>query len=290
MSAVPPPTPVGMSPKTQSPVGLSPEAQSPVGLSSKPPIRSFISTMEEGRLASQLPETNSLESPTMVQKVLAEVAGTFILIFAGCGSVLIDQVAKTRLTPVGIAIVWGLALVVAIYSVGHISGAHFNPAVTIALAASRRFPFKHVPAYVAAQVFGSILASFILKGLIGSKIHAAMTLPSPGTSNLAVIVWEFITSFMLMFVVCGVATDDRAVNALAGVAVGATVSFEVLIAGQVTGASMNPARSIGPALAAARFDSLWLYIVAPTLGTLAAAVFYGLLRLRKSSDQMLKAI
>ncbi|KAG9451506.1 hypothetical protein H6P81_011471 [Aristolochia fimbriata] len=292
MSTVPPPTPAGMSPNTQIAAGISPKAQiSVVGTSPRPPSSCLVSVMEEGRAVNPpFQEPVGLDSPTIVQKVLAEAIGTFILIFVGCASVVVDQVAQTRLTPVGIAIAWGLALLVAIYSVGHISGAHFNPSVTIALATTRRFPFKHVPAYVAAQVVGSILASFILKGLISDKIQTALTLPSTGTSDLSVIVWEIITSFMLMFSICAVATDDRAASNAAGVAIGFTLLIDVLIAGQVSGASMNPARSIGPALAARKFDSLWMYIVAPTMGTVAAALFYGLLRVRKSGCQMLKAV
>ncbi|XP_058092141.1 aquaporin NIP1-1-like [Magnolia sinica] len=212
------------------------------------------------------------------EQIIAELVGTYILVFAGCGSALIDQ--RGPISLVGMAVVWGLAVMVMIYTIGHVSGAHINPAVTIALAVSRKFPWKHVPAYVLGQVIGGILASLTLHALFGKdNLRPTLTLPQGDTSPINTIIWEFIITFILMFVVSGVATDQRAVNELAGVAVGATVLFNALIAGQVTGASMNPARSIGPAIAAKHFHSLWIYVVAPIFGAIAGSAVYTLIQL-----------
>ncbi|KAF9608260.1 hypothetical protein IFM89_008545 [Coptis chinensis] len=168
-------------------------------------------------------------------------------------------------------------------------GAHFNPAITIAFAVSRRFPWRHVPSYFGAQLLGSILATTTLHVLYNHKVDLTKIVNaySGSTTGLEALIWEFIITFMLMFTVCGVATDHRAINELSGVAVGATVLFNVIVAGPVTGASMNPARSIGPALVSLKFDNLWIYIVAPVLGASAATLVYGLVRVRapdKSED------
>ncbi|XP_052203569.1 nodulin-26-like [Diospyros lotus] len=218
------------------------------------------------------------DSPTAFQKILAEVMGTYVLIFAGCGAALVDRV--TRLTIVGIAMVWGLALMAVIYAVGHISGAHLNPAVTIAFAASKRLPLTQVPMYVLAQLLGATLACLTLRVLFNDQgdINPTVTQYSASTTDLQAIVWEFIISLILMFTICGSATDHRANKGLSGVAIGVTLLFNVLIAGPITGASMNPARSIGPAVVSGVYKNLWVYVVAPVLGTMAATLIYSLLR------------
>ncbi|CAI0379855.1 unnamed protein product [Linum tenue] len=156
----------------------------------------------------------------------------------------------------------------AIYAVGHISGGHFNPAVTVALATIRRFRWKEVPMYVLAQLLGATLAD----------IDPIMTQYVAPTSDLVAFTWEFIITFTLMFSICANATDDRASKGFAGFAIGSTLLVNVMVAGPITGASMNPARSIGPAVASGVFKNLWLYIVAPVLGALAAAMVYSGLR------------
>ncbi|OAY84376.1 aquaporin NIP1-1-like [Ananas comosus] len=211
-----------------------------------------------------------------MQKILAEVLGTYFVIYAGCASVTVN-LSKGTITFPGICVVWGLVVMVMVYSVGHISGAHFNPAVTIAFATCRRFPWKQVPPYVLAQVAGATLASGTLRLMFGGK-HEHFPGTIPAGSNVQSLVLEFIISFYLMFVISGVATDNRAIGELAGLAVGATVLLNVLFAGPISGASMNPARSLGPAIVAHRYESIWVYIVGPICGTVAGAWAYNLIR------------
>ncbi|CAJ1962031.1 unnamed protein product [Sphenostylis stenocarpa] len=216
-------------------------------------------------------------SVPLLQKLVAEVVGTYLLIFAGCASVVVNLGNDKVVTQPGISIVWGLAVMVLVYSVGHISGAHFNPAVTIALASTRRFPLKEVPAYIAAQVAGATLASGTLRLIfIGKEDHFPGTLPSG--SDVQAFVVEFLMTFFLMFVVSGVATDKRAIGELAGVAIGSTVLLNVMISGPITGASMNPVRSLGPAIVHREYRGIWIYMVSPILGALAGTWVYNFIR------------
>jgi len=184
----------------------------------------------------------------------------------------------------GIAIVWGLTIMVLIYSLGHISGAHINPAVTIAFASCGRFPLKQVPAYVISQVIGSTLAAATLRLLFGldhdvcSGKHDVFIGSSPVGSDLQAFTMEFIVTFYLMFIISGVATDNRAIGELAGLAIGSTVLLNVLIAAPVSSASMNPGRSLGPALVYGCYKGIWIYLVAPTLGAIAGAWVYNTVR------------
>ncbi|KAG4999970.1 hypothetical protein AAZX31_08G117700 [Glycine max] len=221
--------------------------------------------------------SRSCVNVSFLQKLVAEVVGTYFLIFAGCASVVVNKNNNNVVTHPGISIVWGLVVMVLVYSVGHISGAHFNPAVTIAFASTRRFPLKQVPVYVVAQVVGSTLASATLRLLFsGKETQFSGTLPSG--SNLQAFVIEFLITFFLMFVISGVATDDRAIGELAGIAVGSTVLLNVMFAGPITGASMNPARSIGPAILHNEYRGIWIYIVSPTLGAVAGTWVYNTIR------------
>ncbi|KAE9602939.1 hypothetical protein Lal_00050231 [Lupinus albus] len=212
-----------------------------------------------------------------LQKLVAEVVATYFLIFAGCGSVVVNKNNDNIVTLPGISIVWGLVVTVLVYSVGHVSGAHFNPAVTIAFATTRRFPWKQVPAYVVAQVLGSILGSGTLRLIFsGHENQFPGTLPSG--SNLQAFVTEFIITFYLMFIISGVGTDDRAIGEMGGIAVGSTVLLNVMIAGPITGASMNPARSLGPALIHSEYRGIWVYLVSPILGAICGAWVYNIIR------------
>jgi len=212
-----------------------------------------------------------------VQKIIAEIFGTYFLIFAGCGAVTINASKNGAITFPGVAIVWGLAVMVMVYAVGHISGAHFNPAVTFAFATCGRFPWRQLPAYVLAQMLGSTLAAGTLRLMFGGRHeHFPGTLPTG--SDVQSLVIEIITTFYLMFVISGVATDNRAIGELAGLAVGATILLNVLIAGPVSGASMNPARSVGPALVSGQYRSIWVYLVGPVAGSVAGAWAYNLIR------------
>nr|XP_023910607.1 probable aquaporin NIP-type [Quercus suber]POF12516.1 putative aquaporin nip-type [Quercus suber] len=219
---------------------------------------------------------SSSEMVQLIQKVIAEVIGTYMLIFAGCGSVVVNKIYGSVTFP-GICVVWGLIVMVMIYSLGHISGAHFNPAVTITHSIFRRFPLKQVPLYILAQCLGSILASATLCGIF--TVHKENFFGTvPTGSNLQSLVIEIIISFLLMFVICGVATDNRAIGELAGIAVGMTILLNVLVAGPVSGASMNPARSLGPALIVHVYKGLWVYIIGPPIGTIFGALAYHIIR------------
>uniref|UniRef100_A0A7N0RER7 Uncharacterized protein n=1 Tax=Kalanchoe fedtschenkoi TaxID=63787 RepID=A0A7N0RER7_KALFE len=210
------------------------------------------------------------------QKVVAEMLATYFLIFAGCGSIVVNLSREKVVTLPGIAITWGLAVMVMVYSVGHVSGAHFNPAVTIAFATCKRHPWKQVPAYMAAQVVGATLAAGTLRLLFeGKEDHFIGTTPSG--SDLQAFVIEFIITFYLMFVVCAVATDSRAIGELAGLAIGAAV-VSVMLAVPESGGSMNPARSLGPAIVSGRYECLWIYLLAPTLGAIGGAWAYNIIR------------
>ncbi|KAF7840364.1 aquaporin nip1-2 [Senna tora] len=217
-------------------------------------------------------------SVPFLQKLVAELVGTYFLIFAGCGSVVVNKSYNNIITMPGIAIVWGLVVTVLVYSVGHISGAHFNPAVTLAFASTRRFPLKQVPAYILTQVLGSTLASGTLRLIFnGTHDEFSGTLPN-GINNLQTFVIEFIITFYLMFVISGVATDNRAIGELAGLAVGSTILLNVMFAGPATGASMNPARSLGPAIVSHEYKSIWVYLISPVLGAVAGAWTYNIIR------------
>ncbi|KAL0442600.1 UNVERIFIED_CONTAM: Aquaporin NIP1-1 [Sesamum latifolium] len=213
-----------------------------------------------------------------IQKIIAEALGTYFLIFAGCAAMVVNADKEKVVTLPGIAIVWGLVVMVMVYSVGHISGAHFNPAVTIAFATCKRFPWKQVPAYIAAQVLAATLASGTLRLLFkGRHDHFAGTLPTG--SDVQSLVVEFIITFYLMFVISGVATDNRAIGELAGLAVGATILLNVMFAGYANfGASMNPARSLGPAIVSSNYRGLWIYMLGPTAGAIAGAWVYNIIR------------
>ncbi|MGH2975727.1 MAG: MIP family channel protein [Solirubrobacterales bacterium] len=213
--------------------------------------------------------------PRLARSLLSELIGTFTLVFAGCGAIMVD--AKTgALGHVGVAISFGLVIMVMIYAVGHISGAHFNPAVTLAFAISRHFPAVRVPAYWAAQLAGATAAALVLRGSLGSIAHLGATLPSG--SDAQAFLWEAMLTFFLMFVIMAVATDTRAVGEAAAIAIGATVGLDAMFGGPITGASMNPARSLGPAIAAADFTSIWVYLTAPFLGAVIAAATYQFVR------------
>ncbi|GAV81941.1 MIP domain-containing protein [Cephalotus follicularis] len=229
------------------------------------------------------PHTCLVDFPTpdvsLTRKVGAEFVGTFILIFAATAGPIVNQKYHGAESLIGNAACAGLAVMIIILSTGHISGAHLNPSLTIAFAVMRHFPWMHVPAYMAAQVSGSICASFALKGVFHPYLSGGVTVPSVSTGQAFAL--EFIITFNLLFVVTAVATDTRAVGELAGIAVGATVLLNILIAGSSSGGSMNPVRTLGPAVAAGNYRKLWIYLLAPTLGAIAGAGIYTAVKLRE---------
>jgi len=209
-------------------------------------------------------------------KVGAEAVGTFALVFVGCGAIVVDAQNHGVIGHVGIGLAFGLVIMVMIYAVGHISGAHFNPAVTIAFSAMGRFPWRQAPGYVAAQTLAALVAAGLLRGALGDVASLGATQPTGGL--MAAVIVEFVLSFFLMFVIFAVATDSRAEGQMAGMAIGGTVALAALFGGPVSGASMNPARSLGPALIAGQLEALWVYLLAPVIGAVAGAWTYRMIR------------
>ncbi len=178
---------------------------------------------------------------------------------------------------VGIAATFGLVIMAMVYATGHVSGAHINPAVTLAFVTSRHFPAREALAYIPSQAAGAVVAAATLRvAWEGTPAELGATVPSVGVG--AALLYEFVMTAFLMFVVMAVATDTRAVGGTAAIAIGGTVALDALFGGDVTGASMNPARSFGPALVASEWDDFWIYLVAPVTGAVAAALFYGVVR------------
>jgi MIP family channel proteins len=213
--------------------------------------------------------------PRLARLLVAELIGTFALVFAGCGAVMVD--AKThQLGHVGVAITFGLVIMFGIYAVGHISGAHFNPAVTFAFAVTRHFPWPRTLAYWCAQVVGALVAALLLRASLGNIAHVGATLPS-GSQGQSFL-WEFVMSGFLMFVILAVATDTRAAGEAAAIAVGGTIGLDAMFGGPISGASMNPARSLGPALVSGDLHALWLYILAPVIGASLGGLAYQFVR------------
>jgi MIP family channel proteins len=210
-----------------------------------------------------------------LRMLVAEAVGTFALVFAGCGAIMVD--AKTgTLGHVGVAFSFGLVIMVMIYAVGHISGAHFNAAVTLAFALTRHFPWQRAAGYWAAQLVGAFAAALLLRASLGNIAHVGATLPS-GTEAQSFL-WELLLSAMLMFVILAVATDTRAVGEAAAIAIGGTIGLAALFGGPISGASMNPVRSIAPAVVSGDLHALWLYILAPLIGTSIGALAYQFVR------------
>jgi len=218
----------------------------------------------------------------MVRAALAEAVGTFILIFTGTAAATATllgwETVGEPYDSLAIALAFGFALVVIVAAIGHVSGAHVNPAVTLGLAATRKFPWNYVPVYLGAQLLGAILgalATWIAYGAgARSEANLAATFPAEGVNDLQALIVEFLIAFILVFVVISVATDERVPKAAAPLAVGLALACGIFIAGPVTGGSVNPARTLGPMLVAGNFDGVWVYIVGPVLGGIAAALLY----------------
>lgn len=201
----------------------------------------------------------------------AEAIGAFFLVLAGGAAILVHA------GPLAVSLAFGFAIAVLIYALGHVCGAHYNPAITIAFALTRHFPWARVPGYVAAQVAGATVAAVLLRVLFGSVEDVTTGVDEGLGIGLAVLV-EFLASFLLALVIIAVATDARAAHGSAGLAIGLTVALNSVWAGPLTGASMNPARTLGPALAAQVWDHLVLYLVVPVVGAGAAMATYEWLR------------
>lgn len=215
--------------------------------------------------------------PGLPRRLAAEAVGTFCLVGAGTGAVAVDDLTGGSLGVGGVAAAFGLVVAVMIMGLGHLSGAHMNPAVTIAAAAGRHFPAGEVAPYAVAQIAGALAASAALRMAFGPGVSLGVTAPSFVTEPSALVI-EAVLTAVLMVVILAVATDTRAVGQLAAVAVGATIALEALVMGPVTGASMNPARSLAPAVVSGDLAGLWIYLAGPVAGALAGLALYEMLR------------
>lgn len=203
-----------------------------------------------------------------MRKYIAELIGTFALIFCGTGAIIINQESGGAITHVGIAITFGLIVTTMIYTIGDISGAHLNPAVTIAFCIAKEFPIKDILPYIVSQGIGAVLASFTLHILFPTNIELGATLPAG--SDLQSFILEVILTFILMLVILRVAKGSKEQGMFAGLAIGSVVLLEAMFAGPICGASMNPIRSLAPAIVSGHLEHIWVYLLAPVLGAILA--------------------
>jgi aquaporin NIP len=225
--------------------------------------------------------------PDLARRAAAEGFGVFALVFAGCGAIVAEAQNPGSLGTVGIALVFGLIVMAMVYATGHLSGAHLNPAVTLAFLLTRHLPRGEAGAYLVAQAAGALLAAALLAAIWPSQpASLGATLPSVGVGSA--FVYEVVLTAFLMFVIMAVATDTRAVGAAAAIAIGGTVGLDALFGGPVTGASMNPARSLGPALVSGELADLWIYLTAPVLGAALGALAYQLVRGEHPGDEAME--
>ncbi|HEU0010880.1 MAG TPA: aquaporin [Verrucomicrobiae bacterium] len=211
-----------------------------------------------------------MRTSNLMRKCAAEFFGTFALVFAGTGAIVIDADRAGAVTHVGIALTFGLVVLASIYAFGETSGAHLNPAVTLGFFAARRLPGREVAPYIASQLLGAFAASGLLRVLFPD--HSALGATRPAGAEWQSFVLELVLTWFLMTVILGVSTGAKEKGLLAGVAVGAVIALEAMFAGPISGASMNPARSLAPAVISGNLTSLWLYLAAPVLGALLAVL------------------
>ncbi len=208
---------------------------------------------------------------------LAEAIATFALVVAGCGAIVAHAMTGA-VGSLGVALTFAFVIAVMVYATGHLSGAHINPAITVGFAATGHFPWRRVPTYVAAQCLGALAASGVLRAWVGDVADLGTTGLAAGIDPVTGLTIEIAATALLAFVIASVATDARAQAPAAGLAIGLAVGVGALFAGSLTGGSMNPARSLGPALVSGELTSLWLYIVGPLLGAVVAMGLYELIR------------
>ena len=211
-----------------------------------------------------------------MKKWLAEFIGTFALVFCGTGAIIVNEIIPGSVTHVGIAITFGLIVMAMIYALGEKSGAHLNPAVSIAFAVNGNFALKELVPYIISQLSGAFAASGVLKLIFPSSVLLGATIPSG--SNIQSFVLEFILSFFLMLVIINVAKGSKEQGLFAGIAIGSVVLLEAMFAGPICGASMNPARSLAPAFVSGEIKQVWIYITAPILGTISGIAIYKLIK------------
>ncbi len=213
----------------------------------------------------------------MKSKCAAEMIGTFALVFAGTGAIVINEISGGAITHVGIAATFGLVIMTMIYAVGDVSGAHFNPAVTIGFWLAGRLPARELLPYFASQLAGAFAASLLMRAMFGAVAHLGATIPVGAPMQSFVL--EIVLAALLMFVILCVSTGPKETGVMAGIAVGGVIALEAMFAGPICGASMNPARSIAPAIVSGDLQSLWVYIAAPLLGAAIAVPCWRVMRM-----------
>jgi aquaporin Z len=211
----------------------------------------------------------------MKKSLISEFLGTYILVFAGTGAIIIDSITGS-IGHIGIALTFGMVVAVLIYSFGHISGAHFNPAVSIAFAVMKEFEWRKVFPYIVAQILGGVSASLTLLLLFGNRANLGATLPK--YCEIQSFVLEFILTFILMLIISLSAIHSKAIKSFAGLSIGFTVGLEAMFGGPISGASMNPVRSFAPAVVSGNLEHLWVYLFATTLGAISSVFVYKILK------------
>ncbi|WP_438976716.1 MIP/aquaporin family protein [Polaribacter sp.] len=220
-----------------------------------------------------------------MKRYISEFIGTFSMVFCGCGAMTINEVTGGTVTHVGIGLTWGLIVMAMIYAFGETSGAHFNPAVTIAFAYAKKFAWKEVPKYIIVQILGAFVASGVLLFLFPESEFLGSTIPKVDVWRAFVL--ELLLTFFLMVTIINVSTGSKEIGVIAGIAIGGVVLLEAIFAGSITNASMNPARSLGPNIVSGNIEGLWLYLVAPVLGALLAVVSCKLVKDDNCCDESL---
>ena len=221
--------------------------------------------------------------PSPWRQVLAEFLGTFCLVFAGTGAIVVNDFSQGAITHFGIATAFGLVVFAMIYAFGEISGSHLNPAVSIGLWVAGKFDARHLTGYILAQCAGAVMASLVLHGVFPDHRTLGMTLPAAGQTSA--FLFEIILTWMLMLVILNVTHPTHPHRSFAGFIIGAFVGLEALFGGPVSGASMNPARSLGPALVVGNMLDLWIYLIAPIIGSIAAVLIHRLLMVTTEPDK-----
>jgi MIP family channel proteins len=217
------------------------------------------------------------------RKLAAEVLGTFALVFAGTGAIVVNEVTHGVVTHVGVSLTFGLIIAAMIYAVGDVSGAHMNPAVTLGFWAARRFPAKEIVPYIAAQCAGATAGSFAIKMLFPDSLTLGATAPSGSVGQTFLL--EVLLTALLMFVILGVSSGPKELGVMAGLAIGGVVALEALLGGPISGASMNPARSLGPAIVGGAMNISWIYILGPLLGASLAVACCRIVHGKRKHDE-----
>ena len=222
----------------------------------------------------------------VMKRYFAEFIGTFAMVFCGCGAMTINEITNGSISHVGVAITWGLIVMAMIYAFGEISGAHFNPAVTFGFAYAKKFAWSEVPKYIVAQAIGAFLAIFILWFLFPESKSFGHTYPADGFEPYKAFVFELILTFFLMLVIINVSTGSKEIGTMAGIAIGGVILLEAMFAGPMTKASMNPIRSLAPAVISGNLQHVWLYLTAPFIGAFLAVASCKLVKDDQCCDEV----